>query len=625
MGVMEQQVAARSPLIALLGNPNCGKTALFNRLTGARQKVANYAGVTIERKEGSFTSPAGRALRVLDLPGAYSLSAQTPDEAITRDVVAGLRAGEAAPDAVVCVVNATNLRLNLRLVLEIQRLGLPMLLALNMVDVAKKRGIEIDTVKLSRELGMPVVETVAIQAGGEQALLEALDRMPLEPATPQPLSSIDAVPVEQTQREVRRILDATTSYARDKGNLSEKIDHVVLHPVAGPLILAALMFVIFQAVFSWAEAPMDLITGTVERIGQWIGGAMAEGPLRSLIVDGIIAGVGGVLVFLPQILILFFFILILEDCGYLPRAAFLLDRMMGGVGLSGRAFIPLLSSFACAIPGVMAARTIQNPRDRLVTIMIAPLMTCSARLPVYALIIAAFIPDRTIGIFNLQGLVLFVLYALGIVSAMLVAWYMKRRSGSGQHPLMLELPAYHWPHLQTLALGLWERAKIFLMRVGTLILTLMVLVWFLSSFPGAPEGATQPPIYYSVAGMLGRALSVIFEPIGFGWQICIALVPGMAAREVAVGALGTVYALAGSGDEVANTLGPLIAGSWSLATALSLLAWYVYAPQCLSTLSVVRRETGSAKYAWMMAGYMFALAYIASFITYRVALALGGG
>jgi ferrous iron transport protein B len=625
MGVMEQQVATRSPLIALLGNPNCGKTALFNRLTGARQKVANYAGVTIERKEGSFTSPSGRALRVLDLPGAYSLSAQTPDEAITRDVVAGLRAGESAPDAIVCVVNATNLRLNLRLVLEIQRLGLPMVLALNMVDVAKKRGIEIDTAKLSQELNMPVVETVAIQAGGEQALLDALDRMPLEPAAPKPLSVIDAVPVEETQREVRRILEATTSYAHDKGNLSEKIDHVVLHPLAGPILLAALMFIIFQAVFSWAEAPMDLITGTVEGIGQWIGGAMSEGPLRSLIVDGIIAGVGGVLVFLPQILILFFFILILEDVGYLPRAAFLLDRMMGGVGLSGRAFIPLLSSFACAIPGVMAARTIQNARDRLVTIMIAPLMTCSARLPVYALIIAAFIPDREVGIFNLQGLVLFVLYALGIVSAMLVAWYMKRRSGSGQHPLMLELPAYHWPHLQTLALGLWERAKIFLMRVGTLILTLMVLVWFLSSFPGAPEGATQPPIYYSVAGMLGRALSVIFEPIGFGWQICIALVPGMAAREVAVGALGTVYALAGSGDDVANTLGPLIAGSWSMATALSLLAWYVYAPQCLSTLSVVRRETGSAKYAWMMAGYMFALAYIASFITYRVALALGGG
>ena len=627
MGVMEQQVATkRAPLIALLGNPNCGKTALFNRLTGSRQKVANYAGVTIERKEGSFTSPAGRAMRVLDLPGAYSLTAQTPDEAITRDVVAGLRKGEQAPDVVVCVVNATNLRLNLRLVLEIQRLGLPMVLALNMVDVAKKRGIEIDAARLSQELGMPVVETVAIQAGGERALLDVLDQIELDAGIkPRPLDAIDAVPVEQTQREVRRIVDASASYAHDKGNLSETIDNVVLHPAAGPVILAVLMFVIFQAVFSWAEAPMDFIESSVGGIGEWVGSMLSDGPLRSLLVDGIIAGVGGVLVFLPQILILFFFILILEDIGYLPRAAFLLDRMMGGVGLSGRAFIPLLSSFACAIPGVMAARTIQNPRDRLVTIMIAPLMTCSARLPVYALLIAAFIPDREVGIFNLQGLVLFALYALGVVSAMGVAWFMKRRSGSGQHPLMMELPAYHWPHLRSLALGLWERAVIFLMRVGTLILTLTILLWFLSSFPGAPEGATQPPIYYSVAGMLGRALEFIFAPIGFGWQICIALVPGMAAREVAVGALGTVYALAESGDEVANTLAPLIAGSWSMATALSLLAWYVYAPQCIATLSTVRRETGSAKYAWMMAGYMFALAYTASFITYRVALALGGG
>ena len=627
MGVMEQQVATkRAPLIALLGNPNCGKTALFNRLTGSRQKVANYAGVTIERKEGHFTSPKGRALRVLDLPGAYSLTAQTPDEAITRDVVAGLRAGETSPDVVVCVVNATNLRLNLRLVLEIQRLGLPMVLALNMVDVAKKRGIEIDSARLSKELGMPVVETVAIQAGGERALVELLDSLEFDSTVkPQPLAAIDAVPVEQTQREVRRIVEASASYAHDKGNLSEKIDNVVLHPFIGPILLAALMFIIFQAVFSWAEAPMDFIESSVGVIGEFVGSVLAEGPLHSLIVDGIIAGVGGVLVFLPQILILFFFILILEDIGYLPRAAFLLDRMMGGVGLSGRAFIPLLSSFACAIPGVMAARTIQNPRDRLVTIMIAPLMTCSARLPVYALIIAAFIPEREVGIFNLQGLVLFALYVMGIVSAMGVAWYMKRRSGSGQHPLMMELPAYHWPHLRSLALGLWERAVIFLMRVGTLILTLTILLWFLSSFPGAPEGATQPPIYYSVAGMLGRALEVIFAPIGFGWQICIALVPGMAAREVAVGALGTVYALSESGDDVANTLGPLIAGSWSMATALSLLAWYVYAPQCLATLSTVRRETGSAKYAWMMAGYMFGLAYVASFITYRVALALGGG
>ena len=629
MGAVESpvQAAARTPLIALLGNPNCGKTALFNRLTGARQKVANYAGVTIERKEGSFTSPAGRAFRVLDLPGAYSLSATTPDEAITRDVVAGLRAGEQAPDAIICVVSATNLRLNLRLVLEIQRLGMPVVLALNMVDMARKRGIAIDTARLEQELGIPVVETIAVHAGGEQALLHALDRMPRQAhVAAKPLSVIDDVSVEETQREVRRILDASTSYANDTGNLTEQIDNVVLHPFIGPVLLAVIMFLVFQAVFSWAAVPMEMITGAVESLGQIVTASMSDGPLRSLLVEGIFGGVGSVLVFLPQILILFFFILSLEDCGYLPRAAFLLDRMMGGVGLSGRAFIPLLSSFACAIPGIMAARTIQNPRDRLVTIMIAPLMTCSARLPVYALIIAAFIPDREVGGFmNLQGLVLFALYFAGIIGAMGVAWIFKRTMGGSRHnSLMLELPSYHWPHLQNLVIGLWERAKTFLTRVGTLILTLMILIWFLSSFPGAPEGATQPPIYYSVAGMLGRALAVVFEPIGFGWQICIALVPGMAAREVAVGALGTVYALSQTGDELATTLTPLIAQSWSLATALSLLAWYVFAPQCLSTLSVVKRETNSMRWPLIMAGYMFALAYVASFITYRTALALGG-
>ena len=625
--VPQAPVISQTPIVALLGNPNCGKTALFNRLTGSRQKVANYAGVTIERKEGSFNSPDGHAFRVLDLPGAYSLSAHTPDEEITRDVVAGLRAGEAAPDVVVCVVNATNLRLNLRLVLEIKRLGLPMVLALNMVDVAKKRGIEIDADLLADELGMPVVETVAVQAGGEKSLVRALELMlPLAVSEPKPLAAIDAVSVEDTQREVRRILAAVSNDVHDTGNLSEKIDNVVLHPVLGPVILAVLMFLVFQAVFSWATVPMEMISGGVESLGKMLGALLPEGMLRSLLVEGIMGGVGSVLVFLPQILILFFFILMLEDCGYLPRAAFLLDRLMGGVGLSGRAFIPLLSSFACAIPGVMAARTIQNKRDRLVTIMIAPLMTCSARLPVYALVIAAFIPDRQVGGFmSLQGLVLFVLYFAGIVSAMAVAYFMKRAMGSRhKQPLMLELPAYHWPHMRNLALGLWERARIFLTRVGTVILTLMILVWFLSTFPGAPEGATHPAIYYSVAGMIGRGLEFVFAPIGFNWQICIALVPGMAAREVAVGALGTVYALSQSGDDLAQSLTPIIAASWALPTALSLLAWYVFAPQCLSTLSVVRRETNSIRYPLMMAGYMFALAYVASFLTYRISMALIG-
>ncbi|WP_300759780.1 ferrous iron transporter B [Janthinobacterium sp.] len=632
MGAVETSIGSgvqkspQHPQIALLGNPNCGKTALFNRLTGARQKVANYAGVTIERKEGHFTSPAGKPVRVLDLPGAYSLSATTPDEAITRDVVGGMRKGDPRPDAIICVVDATNLRLNLRLVLEVQRLGLPMLLSLNMTDVARKRGMVIDAARLSEELGMPVVETVAVQHDGEKALLAAIDAMlPLPQVEAKPLSAIDAVSVEETQREVRRILSIVSNDVRDSGNLTEKIDNVVLHPVFGPIILAILMFLIFQAVFAWAATPMDMITDGMARLGALLTANMPDGHLKSLLVEGVIGGAGSVLVFLPQILILFFFILSLEDCGYLPRAAFLLDRMMGGVGLSGRAFIPLLSSFACAIPGVMAARTIQNPRDRLVTIMIAPLMTCSARLPVYALIIAAFIPEREVwGFLSLQGLVLFTLYFAGIVSAMAVAWIMKRgMGGTGKQALLLELPSYHWPHLRNLAVSLWERAKIFLTRVGTIILTLMIILWFLSTFPGAPDHATHPPIYYSMAGILGRGLEVIFAPIGFNWQICIALVPGMAAREVAVGALGTVYALSQTGDSLATALSPLISQSWPLSTALSLLAWYVFAPQCLSTLSVVKRETGGWRYPLIMAGYMFALAYGASFITYRVALMFG--
>ncbi|MFM2088255.1 MAG: hypothetical protein RLZZ237_3124, partial [Pseudomonadota bacterium] len=555
-----------------------------------------------------------------------SLSATTPDEAITRDVVGGMRKGDPRPDAIICVVDATNLRLNLRLVLEVQRLGLPMLLSLNMTDVARKRGMVIDAARLSQELGMPVVETVAVQHDGEKTLLDAIDAMlPLPQVEAKPLSAIDTVTVEETQREVRRILSIVSNDVRDSGNLTEKIDNVVLHPVLGPIILAILMFLIFQAVFAWAATPMDMITDGMARLGALLTANMPDGHLKSLLVEGVIGGAGSVLVFLPQILILFFFILSLEDCGYLPRAAFLLDRMMGGVGLSGRAFIPLLSSFACAIPGVMAARTIQNPRDRLVTIMIAPLMTCSARLPVYALIIAAFIPEREVwGFLSLQGLVLFTLYFAGIVSAMAVAWIMKRGMGSsGKQALLLELPSYHWPHLRNLAVSLWERAKIFLTRVGTIILTLMIILWFLSTFPGAPDHATHPPIYYSMAGILGRGLEVIFAPIGFNWQICIALVPGMAAREVAVGALGTVYALSQTGDSLATALSPLISQSWPLSTALSLLAWYVFAPQCLSTLSVVKRETGGWRYPLIMAGYMFALAYGASFITYRVALMFG--
>ncbi|MCS4511781.1 ferrous iron transport protein B [Xylophilus ampelinus] len=621
--------AAGALRVALLGNPNCGKTALFNLLTGSRAKVANYAGVTVERKVGRLRTPSGRQVQVLDLPGAYSLNAMSADEAVTRDIVTGQRPGEPLPDLLVCVTDATNLRLNLRLVLEARELGLPLVMALNMSDMARSRGIVVDTAVLSRELGMPVIETVGIRGDGAAALVAALETYPAAGADVLVASgAVWQAPaladVQDTQAEVRRILAIAVQEPATSLHRDDAIDRVVLHPLWGTLLLAVLLFLMFQAVFSWAEVPMEAIKGATEAAAEFVKSHVPDGILQSLLADGIVAGLGGVVVFLPQILILFLFILALEDSGYLPRAAFMLDRLMGTVGLSGRSFIPLLSSFACAIPGVMAARTITNWRDRLVTIMIAPLMTCSARLPVYALLIAAFIPTQTVGgVFNLQGVVLFVLYVGGIVSAMAVAWVFKRMRGTQrQSPLLMELPPYRWPNPRQLAIGLWERAMIFMKRVGTMILALTVLLWFFATFPSPPEGATGPAIQYSLAGMIGRALEVVFAPIGFNWQISIALVPGLAAREVAVGALGTVYAMSATGEDAAAALEPLIAANWPFATAVSLLVWYVFAPMCLSTLATVKRETNSWRYALIMAGYLFALAYVASFVAYRVALAL---
>jgi ferrous iron transport protein B len=614
--------------IALLGNPNCGKTALFNLLTGSRQKVANYAGVTVERKEGLFDTPAGQRVRVLDLPGAYSLHPLSRDEVITRDIVLGSNVEESRPDLLVCVTDATNLRLNLRLVIEAKRLGLPTLLALNMADVASDRGVAIDVAALERELGMPVVQTVAVRRGGADDLVQRiqahLSARPIAAPLANPAQDAD---VAATQREVRRILAAAVHEPPNELRVDDALDRVAMHPVWGYVILVATLFLMFQAVFAWAQLPMDWIRTGVEATGALLTSTLPAGPLRSLLVDGVVAGAGGVLVFLPQILILFLFILALEDSGYLPRAAFMLDRLMGTVGLSGRSFIPLLSSFACAVPGIMATRHISSARDRLTTIMIAPLTTCSARLPVYALLIGAFIPQRAVlGYLNLQGLVLFLLYLAGILAAMAVAWVVKIAAGRATlHPLLMELPSYRWPNLRNLYFGLLQRATIFLTRVGTIILSLSILLWFLSSFPAPPADATGPAIQYSLAGMMGRALETVLAPIGFNWQISIALIPGLAAREVAVSALGTVYALSATGENLAAQLSPMIAQGWSIATAFSLLAWYVFAPQCISTLSIVKRETNSMRYPLLMAGYLFALAYVAAYVTYRVALALGGG
>lgn len=610
--------------LALVGNPNCGKTSLFNRLTGARAKVANYPGVTVERRSGMVTALENPA-ELVDLPGTYSLFVTSPDEQVARDVILGKLAGERRPDLLVAVVDACNLRLGLRLVLELRSLNRPMVLALNQMDEARRRGISINTAALSQAIGIPIIETVAVNSQGVTELRKVLDSYAQQPPTP---AGEQALVLSDRQESVEALYDQIESLIKqhviqpaEMPRWQDRLDAVVMHPVLGLVVLFTTLLVIFQAVFAWATPMVDLIDGAFVALGEGVAGTLPDGILKDFIVDGLIAGVGGVLVFLPQILILFFFILVLEDTGYLTRAAFLLDRPMRGLGLSGRSFIPLLSSFACAVPGIMATRTIADPRERFITIMVAPLMTCSARLPVYALIIAAFIPQQTVwGIFNLQGLTLFVLYFAGVVSAALIAWIMRRRAAREEFPLLLELPSYRWPMAYHLLIGLRERAWIFLRRVGTIILALSIVLWFLATFPGAPEGATQPAIDYSFAGQLGHFMQPLFAPLGFNWQMCIALIPAMGAREVAVSALATVYAV---GEEsIDAALGATLAASWSLPVAYAYLAWFVYAPQCISTIAVVKRETNSAKATTFFTIYLFALAYFAAWATYQIASAI---
>jgi len=614
--------------VALVGNPNTGKTALFNALTGSRQKVANYAGVTVERKEGFVTTPGGRSLSVLDLPGTYSLRARSPDEAVTRDAVLGRLAGEAEPDVVVAVADATNLRLVLRLILELKAVGRPMVLALNMYDIAQRQGLRIDLDGLSRELGCPIVTTVATRKRGIAELTAKVDELIASGAlsTENVWREPSAGEIRSAHREAQRILKAHVRPPERPDTFTGKVDAVLLHPVAGLLILGVLMFLVFQAVFTWAGPPQDAIEAGVAWLGAQVGTLLPDGLLKSLIVDGLFAGVGSVLVFLPQILALFFFIILLEDFGYMARAAFLMDRIMGVAGLHGRAFIPLFSSFACAIPGIMSARVIDQKRDRMTTILVAPLMTCSARIPVYTLIIGAFIPDRTVGPgLNLQGLVMFGLFAAGVISALIVSFVIRKVFWRGAvEPFLMELPTYKVPSFESVARNLLLRAQIFLSRAGRIILPLMVLVWVLSTFPGPPAGATGPAIDYSFAGMIGHAIQPLFAPIGFNWQMVVALIPGFAAREVAVAALGTVYAV-GDAENNAAALGTQLANAWSLATGLSFLAWYIFAPQCVATLGVVKRETNSWAWTGVMFAYMVALAYLASFAVYHTAVALGAG
>jgi ferrous iron transport protein B len=612
------------PLVALVGNPNAGKSALFNALTGARQKTGNYPGVTVERHSGRFALDDGRPVELVDLPGTYSLHPTSPDEAVTRDVVLGRQAGERRPDALVIVVDAANLDNHLRFAIELIALGLPCLVALNMVDLATRDGLTLDAGKLAAALGVPVVETVAVRRRGLDEL-RALVSDAIH-TVPTPAGSLPQMDPLARRARARAAAREAVVAERSVRKTTRMIDSVVLHPVIGPIILFATLFVMFQLVYSAAEGPVDMIEGWIGMLTDWVRAVMPDSLLRSALIDGVIAGVGAVVVFLPQILVLFAFILFLEMSGYMVRAAFIMDRLMASVGLSGRAFIPLLSSFACAVPGIMATRTIEDPRDRLTTILIAPLMTCSARLPVYAVIIGAFIPDAKVGPgLGLQGLVLFGLYMAGIAGAMLAAFVLRKTVVKGEGlGFMMELPKYQMPNLKDIALGLWQRAAAFLRRAGTIIAATTVVLWALLSFPQVPAGSTHSQIDYSIAGRIAGGLEVVVKPIGFSRDMALALIPAMAAREVAVSALATTYAV-DARDEAATEQGlrERLRAGWTIPMALAFLAWFVFAPQCISTIAVVRRETNGWKWPAIMVGYLFALAYVAAGATYWLSTFLG--
>ena len=614
---------------ALVGNPNAGKSALFNALTGARQKIANYAGVTVERKAGRLLLPSGETVELTDLPGSYSLHPTSPDEEVTRSVVMGEFPGEPAPQVLVVVLDASNLEQHLVFAQEILALGRPTVVALNMVDLATRDGLVLDADALAQALGVPVIPTVAVRRQGLAELaaaIEAAEGRAMTNDTPHPSAHLD---MAERRMEARAIAGATIISETARHRIYSRLDGVLLHPWAGPIVLFALLFVVFQAVFSGAKPFADALQAGVDFLSAGVRARMSPGLVRDFITDGALAGVGSVVVFLPQIIILFFFILSLEASGYMARAAFLMDRMMASVGLSGRSFIPLLSSFACAVPGIMATRSITDPKDRLTTILIAPLMTCSARLPVYAVIIAAFIPHRAVGtgpvlgLIGLQGLVLFVLYVSGIVGAMVVAMLLRGSLTKGAASgFIMELPKYQLPRAKDLAIGLWQRAWIFLRRAGTIIFQVTVILWLLLNFPRAEHGRDQ--IDASFAGHIANGLAVVVKPIGFNRDIALALIPAMAAREVSVSSLATTYAVAGADDAAtSHALVDQLKRHWTLPMALAFLAWFVFAPQCMSTIAVTRRETNGWKWPMFMLGYMFVLAYAAAGATFWLARAAG--
>ena len=693
-------VAGRTPVYAFVGNPNCGKSTLFNALTGLKQKVGNYPGVTVEKKIGETYSQHGHPIKIIDLPGAYSLAARSPDEAVLRDVLLGRREDTPQPDRIVCILDASNLERNLYLVHQILDLGRPVILALNMMDLAAKAGLEIRVARLEKALGIPVIPCEAANGKGIVELRLAMSRSdlplakhaweipaPIAPAVSElaaslqendgkaPLSARAEALLLLTDQDTVRVTGSTPLHPRTSeifrawqkrwegegtdwagslvssrydaiGSLcarvverrtnvgpstSDRIDQVVTHPIWGWMTLGAIMALLFVSIFTLAEYPMNFIDAHVAALGDWVKSAMPPGDLRNLITDGAIAGVGGILVFLPQILILFLFIGLLESTGYMARAAFIMDRMMSRVGLNGRSFIPLLSSYACAIPGIMATRTIEDQKDRLTTILIAPLMSCSARLPVYLLMISALVPGDRVPILTKAGVMVF-MYALGTFGAFGFAWLFKRTLLKGEPPLMImELPPYRLPRIRDIGQHMIERAWLFLKNAGTVILAISIVLWFLAAYPKAPDGASPTEqLAQSFAGKAGHALEPLIKPIGFDWQIGIGLISSLAAREVFVSTMSVVFNAEDTGNNTAPLRQSLLKATWpdgrplfTPLVCLTLMIFYVFAMQCMSTLAVVKRETNSWRWPLFQMAYMTGTAWVVCFVFFQAGRALG--
>lgn len=685
--------------IALIGNPNCGKTTLFNELTGLRQKVGNYPGVTVEKKEGRILI-GQEEVTVLDLPGTYSLSANSPDEKVVTDILFGKISDTPLPDIVIFVADATNLERNLYLLSQVIDLKIPTVVALNMIDRSEEAGITIDTVMLEKEFGIPFIPMVASKRIGIDTLLTACQRLELKtdsirrwtlpeavrmehlelvsllienekmkepaafheaqlllasPITPSNLigkysgetlshlqqdhihlqhQGIDrhSVFVESRFRWTNSVFKKSVTHSVKKGRntIHDSIDTVLTHSVWGFVIFFCLMAVMFQTIFTWANYPMELIGAGFDLLAQSVATVLPAGDLQSLITDGVIGGVGAVVTFLPQILFLFLFLGFLEDTGYMARAAFIMDRVMSKVGLHGKSFIPLLSSFACAIPGIMATRTIENPRDRLVTILVAPLMSCSARLPVFALLIASFIPDiRLFGFVHLPAVVLISMYLLGLISALITARLLKSTILKGPKPaFILELPPYRLPSLKNTVIHMWERSMLFLKNAGTIILGVSIILWFLATYPKIESGTSSEKLAHSFVGRAGHAIEPVLKPLGFDWKIGIGIISSLLQREVFVGTLGTIYNIEHADEETVSLkeqmqrdVDPLTgAPTFTLLTALCIMVYYVLAMQCLSTVAVVRRETNGWKWPAIQFAYMTVLAYAGTFATYRIGL-----